>query len=242
MFVRAGEKVVRGPNYSFTISSGSIGLLPPRTVLTIENRPGPDGLYLANAMVLDPRLFSERGRRKDLPVVDPFPSTANNHTIAAFERAALILDDPTVPLAIQDHAVCELLLWLEQDGIGFRADQPPTFLDRLRSILTAEPDAEWRVADAARILAVSDATLRRRLASKGTSFSDMLMDVRMTHALGLLQTTELPINQIALDCGYQSPSRFSVRFRKRFGISPSAIRTQSNEQNGTENDRIGTAS
>jgi len=57
-----------------------------------------------------------------------------------------------------------------------------------------------------------------------------------------LQTTELPINQIALDCGYQSPSRFSVRFRKRFGISPSAIRTQSNEQNGTENDRIGTAS
>lgn len=74
-------------------------------------------------------------------------------------------------------------------------------------------------------MAVSEATLRRRLAADGTTFGDVLADVRMTQALGLLQTTSLPINRIALDVGYACPSRFAQRFRARFGITPSAIRT-----------------
>ena len=64
------------------------------------------------------------------------------------------------------------------------------------------------------------------------------MDARMTFALGMIQTTDLPINRIALDVGYASPSRFAVRFRERFGISPSHVRQADvNERI----DRIGTA-
>jgi AraC-like DNA-binding protein len=32
------------------------------------------------------------------------------------------------------------------------------------------------------------------------------------------------VTQIALTVGYQSPSHFTVRFRRRFGFPPSAIR------------------
>ena len=40
----------------------------------------------------------------------------------------------------------------------------------------------------------------------------------------LLQSTDFPINRIALEVGYASPSRFATRFRARFGIAPTIIR------------------
>jgi AraC-like DNA-binding protein len=48
----------------------------------------------------------------------------------------------------------------------------------------------------------------------------------MTSALLLLQSTGLPVGQIALDVGYESASRFAIRFRERFGCAPSAIRAR----------------
>jgi AraC-like DNA-binding protein len=42
--------------------------------------------------------------------------------------------------------------------------------------------------------------------------------------LFLLQSTELDITTIALDVGYQSPSHFTARFRRRYGVAPSDAR------------------
>jgi AraC-like DNA-binding protein len=54
--------------------------------------------------------------------------------------------------------------------------------------------------------------------------SELLVDVRMSLALTLLQATSLPVTQIAMNAGYESPSRFAVRFRQRFGFAPTAVR------------------
>lgn len=70
---------------------------------------------------------------------------------------------------------------------------------------------------------MSEATLRRRLAEEDRSFSEMTIDVRMAHALSL-QSTDRSVTQIAFDAGYESASRFAVRFRKRFGFAPTAVR------------------
>ena len=88
-------------------------------------------------------------------------------------------------------------------------------------------------------MAMSEATLRRRLAADGTSFSALLTDLRMTRALGMLQTTDLPVGTIAAEVGYASASRFALRFRDRFGVSPSAIRDLP-DRSGTEVDRAST--
>ncbi|MCU0827909.1 MAG: helix-turn-helix domain-containing protein [Tabrizicola sp.] len=61
----------------------------------------------------------------------------------------------------------------------------------------------------------------------------------MNRALGLLQTTDNPVQQIAFAVGYASASRFAVRFRARFGLAPSAIR--GGDRDGTVIDRLGTA-
>jgi AraC-like DNA-binding protein len=71
---------------------------------------------------------------------------------------------------------------------------------------------------------MSEATLRRRLAKERLRFEEILTDIRMHHAMALLQTTCWSIPQVARACGYQTRTRFAARFRKRFGCSPSEAR------------------
>ena len=76
----------------------------------------------------------------------------------------------------------------------------------------------------AKALNTSEATLRRHLAAEKTSFREVLTTVRMMRALNLLQVTQRPISEIAYAVGYESHSRFSVKFKQHFGCSPLEVR------------------
>lgn len=247
VLVRGGTKRVQQGARQVTIAPDSIGVLPAHVPLTIENQPSACGPYAASLLIPAAEIV-ENLRKEGFAEGDPCKTTSHDRALAAFERATTALEDPLTPMRLRDHAVREVLLWLGEEGIGFGPARPLSLPNRLRLALSKQPDAAWRSADAARAMAVSEATLRRRLAADGTSFGDVLADVRMTHALGLLQSGDLAINRIALEVGYASPSRFAVRFRARFGISPSAIRsakphlTARNERIGTVKDLSGTAS
>ncbi|MRW90896.1 helix-turn-helix domain-containing protein [Duganella sp. FT80W] len=47
---------------------------------------------------------------------------------------------------------------------------------------------------------------------------------RATEALHPQAGVPAPVARIALMVGYASPSRFAVRFRQRFGFTPTAVR------------------
>lgn len=51
-----------------------------------------------------------------------------------------------------------------------------------------------------------------------------LRQARMERAFGLLQTTDMSVTEVALEVGYNSPSRFSKAFFTRFGFNPSDAR------------------
>lgn len=53
-----------------------------------------------------------------------------------------------------------------------------------------------------------------------------LMAYRITKATELLKVTKLPIEGIAISCGYQDPLVFTKAFRQLKGISPSAYRRE----------------
>jgi AraC-like DNA-binding protein len=76
----------------------------------------------------------------------------------------------------------------------------------------------------AKQLAMSDSTIRRKLNAEGTSIQEIKDQARLGLGLHLLQTTRQPISVIADKCGYQSQSRFTDRFRRRFGLTPSELR------------------
>jgi AraC-like DNA-binding protein len=73
-------------------------------------------------------------------------------------------------------------------------------------------------------LAMSESTLRRKLKAEGTSLQEIKDQSRLGLGLHLLQTTQDPITLIAEKCGYQSQSRFTNRFKGRFGLTPSELR------------------
>jgi AraC-like DNA-binding protein len=63
-------------------------------------------------------------------------------------------------------------------------------------------------------------TLQRRLADQGTSFSELLDQVRQQLATYYLQQSDLAISELALQLGYSEISAFSRAFRRWFSISP----------------------
>ncbi|GAA1845151.1 AraC family transcriptional regulator [Microbacterium koreense] len=88
----------------------------------------------------------------------------------------------------------------------------------------AEPLALARVADAVGVSARGlQRAFRREL---GETPSEWLRDHRLTRAEALLRTAEpgsTTVTEIAMQCGFFHPGEFSVTFRERFGISPSAV-------------------
>lgn len=122
------------------------------------------------------------------------------------------------------YRLLDLLTGLAEEGGVFSLVNNSTVTAKVRALLVSAPDQTWTAPLVGKSLAMSEATLRRKLASEATRFEVLLTDVRMHHALMLLQTTSLPITHIAEMSGYKSRARFSERFLKRFGYSPIDVR------------------
>ncbi len=60
----------------------------------------------------------------------------------------------------------------------------------------------------------------------GQSPYDFLTDLRITQAKRLLVHTRLSANEIGIQCGFFSASRFSAAFRQNTGMTPSAYRNK----------------
>ena len=118
----------------------------------------------------------------------------------------------------------ELLSWLAQAGAVFNPHSAQRLSKQIRQLLARDTAINWQIADAARQLGMSEATLRRRLADEGTSFRELSGSVKMMRALTLLQTSPLGVAQVAYAVGYESPARFAAKFRAHFGCTPSDVR------------------
>jgi len=102
-----------------------------------------------------------------------------------------------------------------------RGDAISHHIEQHLLMLAPEERSLERVAEA---FHCSVSTLRRRLAREQTGFRELLDKVQLGLALDQLQASSLPIADIASACGYDSPSRFAMRFRQHYGISPSELR------------------
>lgn len=100
---------------------------------------------------------------------------------------------------------------------------------RVRAMLATDLTTTWDISEVCVRLATTESTLRRHLKNENTGFRELLAELRLSSALMQLMQTSLPIYQIAYDCGYQSVSRFSSNFHKRFGLPPRELREAVNE-------------
>ena len=144
----------------------------------------------------------------------------------AFDKARHALTpQASLPESIARQRVLEVMHWLREDGFVVRsAPLNSNAAIQVRALVAGRLEADWPADRVAAELAMSEATLRRRLVAEGTTLTALLVDARMSTALTLLQATSRPVSDIASSVGYASPSRFAIRFRQRFGFAPTAVR------------------
>ncbi|MEQ9878951.1 helix-turn-helix transcriptional regulator [Pectobacterium aroidearum] len=134
------------------------------------------------------------------------------------------ITDNTLPETRLELRLMDMLLVLSERGYHFGAPPQPGITAQLRALISEEPEYYWTAQSAGRRLAMSEATLRRRLSAEQTRFEVLLLETRMQHAMMLVQTTSWSMQRLAEACGYKSSARFSERFKTRFGCSPTKIR------------------
>lgn len=77
----------------------------------------------------------------------------------------------------------------------------------------------------AKVVGLSVRTLQRRLSATGTTYSQLVDEVRMRAALPLLEDPDILLTEIAYDLGYSHPAHFTRAFRRWAGVTPSEYRT-----------------
>lgn len=128
------------------------------------------------------------------------------------------------------HRLMEILLVLaaRNPALLTYALQRGGWSGRVRALLSSDLAQPWEIGAVCGQLATTESTLRRHLKREETSFRELLQELRLTTALMQILQTPHPIHRIAYDCGYQSVSRFTSNFHKRFGLPPSQVRASMN--------------
>ncbi|HWD14401.1 AraC family transcriptional regulator [Pseudochrobactrum sp. sp1633] len=96
----------------------------------------------------------------------------------------------------------------------------------IHKMLRETPPADWPdFAGAAKILHISEPTLRRHLQADGMSYSSLKEELRRQYALSWLQESDKSVGVIAAELGYAEPSAFHRAFKKWTGTSPALYRS-----------------
>lgn len=88
------------------------------------------------------------------------------------------------------HRMCEFLLLLARLGTAGNLlfPQQTKLRDRTKHLLALDPGRAWRIGEVTTRLALSESTLRRSLRLEGTSFRDLLEEVRLDRGVELIMS------------------------------------------------------
>lgn len=65
--------------------------------------------------------------------------------------------------------------------------------------------------------------------SVGLGYSDLITQLRLDHAVHLLESTNISINEISMHVGYKDANYFSKVFKKAYGMTPQLYRSHARE-------------
>ncbi|PJZ79047.1 AraC family transcriptional regulator [Leptospira neocaledonica] len=244
VFVKKGIKSLKQNDLELDIKSGEAVAIAGGQAFDVINRPDA-GEFEAAWIAFHPNVIQNYNSNlqtlKDIETAFIFSNITSGFSDAFRLATESITTDKIISDQVAIHRATEILIWLGEYGRKFKVPSPENTSKKVRSFLSSNPGKDWSALEIADRLEMSEATLRRRLSSELSSFSEILIDVRMSLALSLLQATDRSIGEIAREAGYDSASRFAVRFRDRFGYSPTMLRREaSRDRNGTILDRVRT--
>jgi AraC-like DNA-binding protein len=132
-----------------------------------------------------------------------------------------------VPLITEDMHLLDVLRPICDEAAKQRETPPAS----LRASVENEahkllPHGRAQRHNVAKNLAMSTRTLARRLASEGTTFEDVVDELRRSLALQYIKTPSVSLSQVAWLLGYEGSASFSHAFARWTGRSPSVVRNE----------------
>lgn len=230
-FIERGSKCVETPVQGEMLGEeGDLMIFPPGSMVTMVNRPvlGEDYRALGVCFTHDliDAVYGDFPTPPEAKGVQIVPA-ASHHPADILALIQATVNDTTLPETIRQHRLLEPLIWLREHGVYLPTQVEDQPISRVRSLIETDLSHPWMAGEVAEHFAMSEATMRRWLSKTGQGFAKILLHTRLEHGLSLLQTTDLQVSRIALECRFKTPSHFSDAFRKRFGIKPKDIRSAS---------------
>jgi AraC-like DNA-binding protein len=178
--------------------------------------------------------FTGRSFVKAVEVTHPPPTYSAEYarifgvpvTFNATQNAVLLGDDSwkSIKGPLPSNPVVEVLAE-KADVLLDKLDAEKTVRGRTEKLLVARLDGgDLSMTLIAVALGMSKATLFRRLAAEGTTFEEVLDELRRRRAERLVRAGELPLAQIAHALGFSEPASLSRAYRRWCGISPRSVR------------------
>lgn len=142
------------------------------------------------------------------------------------ERCALVFESHWLKSRTRD-ADPELQRLLQNQVDALQPGTDEDFASHVRSILrTALLTGHGSATQVAELLGMHPRTLSRRLQSLGTSFQQLVDEVRFGIARQMLEHTSIDVSEIAASLDYSDASAFTRSFRRWSGTTPALWRAQ----------------
>lgn len=234
ILVLSGTKTIYDHGRPVTAGAGSVLTVPAPGSVDLRNTPDSktrkyEALIIPFTTPLLGQLIRSHGflhevKQGDVAVLKFEPDDTLHRSIAHYLTTA-------GDTKLRNHRLMEILLILASKNpkLLSYALQEPGWSERVRVVLSRDLAHPWEITEVCKQLAVSESKLRRNLRAEDASFRALLHELRLSAALVQLLQTSLPIYRIALDCGYQSVSRFTKNFHARFGLPPRQFRENMDE-------------
>jgi len=147
----------------------------------------------------------------------PLPATVRAADLALILRSA-------PPPSAAEHQVWAIAQWLS-GALNPDADGATAMWDRAEALLTADLDAPLSLSAVADELGLGYDAFRRQFKDRfGQSPMAYRSERRLAVAATLLRLTTLTCREIARRLGYSDEFHLSRRFRRHYGLSPTAYR------------------
>lgn len=157
------------------------------------------------------------------PLAPAYRTLAGFPVVFGAERIEIILSLPSLDLPIPTYDL-RLREHLTNYGDRLLRDLPakkPELRSRIEGLITAAlPTRMPSAEDIAASLGMSPRTFARRLSEDGTSYREVVDDLRCDLAKTFLKDG-MSLSEIAFSLGYKDQSAFSVAFKRWTGVAPS---------------------